>query len=50
MSQWLGVIGWHLLPVFYKLYLTATNKKKTYKVFPPLQNKPRPQFINKGYK
>jgi hypothetical protein len=49
MSWWLGILGWHLLPVFYKLNLTATNKKKTYKLLPPLQNKPKPQFIIKEY-
>jgi hypothetical protein len=49
-NQWLGVIAWHLLPVFYRLYLTTTNKKKTFKVFPLLQNKPSPftQIYNKG--
>lgn len=34
MNQWLGVIAWHLFPVFYRLYATKNNNdKKTYKVF-----------------
>jgi hypothetical protein len=44
MNQWVGVLAWHLLPVFYRLYLTTTNKKKTFKAFPLLQNKPPPKF------
>ena len=45
MNQWLGVLALHLMPVFYRLYLTTTNKKKTFKVFhtPP----PLPKFIIK---
>lgn len=34
MNKWLGVIAWHLFPVFYRLYATKKNNdKKTYKVF-----------------
>lgn len=50
MNQWLGVVAWHLLPVFYRLYCTTTNKPKPYnKVFPLLQNKPPqlPKFMMK---
>jgi hypothetical protein len=49
-NQWLGVLAWHLLPVFYRLYLTTTNKKKTF--HPILQNKPLqlPKFIMKDIK
>ena len=36
MNQWLGVVAWHLMPVFYRFYCTATNKPKPYnKVFQP---------------
>lgn len=38
MNQWLGIMAWHLLPTFYKLY--TTNKQKTFKILShvPLPN------------
>lgn len=38
MNQWLGIIAWHLLPTFYKLYTTTTNKPKTFKLISSHKN------------
>jgi len=38
MNQWLGIMAWHLLPAFYKLYTTTSNKHKTFKLISSHKN------------
>ena len=49
-NQWLGVVAWHLLPVFYRLCWTFTNKPKPYHPLLLYKSPQLPKFIIKEYK
>ena len=49
MNQWLGIMAWHLLPVFYELYTTNKPKTnpKTFKILPHVPLKPAKFHMHK---